>query len=174
MTKKMRKEDQLLQTKLPKDEESSFRRWHLKVKYIFPDSYKKCLEQENYLAAFLLLCNLLEFHLIQYLSEFSYYQEQAGVKQPAAKSTSHGIRTRTYYVEKEYTLGRLIGDAKDMGVSGEITELLGTFLEKRNLLIHNILDLKHVDLDITSECREACLLAEQVWELIKEGCPKKG
>lgn len=177
---------------LPYEKEKLIKKWHFRVKLEFPGIYNNCLKEENYLAAFLIVCKLLEFHLMQYIFEFSIGKENERVNQIIQKyveklrllpnfltkliiklviklaRTPHGIRTPGYYVDNEFTLGMLIREAKKKGLKKSLIRRLGEFNGRRKMLVHNMLTLDHLDKDINRECKKACDSAESIWDQLRE------
>lgn len=180
----------------PKEAEHTFQKWHYRVGFEFPGIYKDCLDQGNYLAAFLVVCNLIEFHLMQYLFKFSFGKADEHARrlmeetarrlrflpdrflEPVMKFVvrlgeklercpQRVVHTPGYYAQNDYTLGRLIAEANKKGVDKGLVKQLNKFNGRRKMLVHSMLDLDHVDRNIEVECRKACEAAEKVWELLR-------
>lgn len=180
----------------PKETEHTFQKWHYRVGFEFPGIYKDCLNQENYLAAFLVACNLIEFHLMQYLFKFSFGKADEHARwlmeemarrlrflpdrflEPVMKFVvrlgkklercpQRVVHTPGYYAKNDYTLGKLTIEAERKNVDKRLVKQLKKFKGRRNMLAHSMLDLDHVNKNFDAECRKACEAAGKVWDLLR-------
>lgn len=169
------------------DNSKKFRKWHYKIKFEIPNIYNECLRQNNYLAACLIACNLVEFHSMQYLLEFSQVRQKEIINQLAKNLRllpnlliSFYIKIRlkflrrarvpSYYIEQEFTLGRLIKEAEQTGVKNankRLIKSLKKFNERRKMIVHKLLYLENIDKDIKQECQKTCDLANEIWDQFK-------
>lgn len=169
--------------KLSKEDEGVFVRWRLKVKFDLPEAYREFTKNENYLAAFLLIANLLEFHLMQKLFESLMTRDSERIPELAKKlrflprpllNTAIKIickfsktKTPAYYMEKRYTLGNLISEAEKLGWDTVLIGTLRNFNGQRRLLIHKLCYLENVNKDIFNEAKRACNLANKIWDQLQ-------